>query len=39
MEYTGFAHLTRDAEVVIRGDRAAREFIAFWVREGACSRA
>lgn len=34
MEYTGFAHLTRDAEVVIRGDRAAREFIAFWVREG-----
>jgi NADPH-dependent 2,4-dienoyl-CoA reductase/sulfur reductase-like enzyme len=34
MEYTGFAHLTRDAEVVIRGDRASREFIAFWVRSG-----
>ena len=34
MEYTGFAHLTRDAEVVIRGDRDAREFIVFWVREG-----
>lgn len=34
MEYTGFAHLTQGAEVVIRGDRAAREFIAFWVREG-----
>jgi len=34
MEYTGFAHLTADADVVIRGDRAAREFIAFWVREG-----
>lgn len=35
MEYTGFPHLTADAEVVIRGDRAAREFIAFWVRGGA----
>ncbi|TXK19359.1 NAD(P)/FAD-dependent oxidoreductase [Homoserinibacter sp. GY 40078] len=34
MEYTGFAHLAADAEVVIRGDRAAREFIAFWVRQG-----
>ncbi len=35
MEYTGFATLTEDAEVVIRGDRAGREFIAFWLREGA----
>ncbi|MGN6272034.1 MAG: NAD(P)/FAD-dependent oxidoreductase [Protaetiibacter sp.] len=34
MEYTGFAHLTADADVIIRGDRDAREFIAFWVREG-----
>ena len=34
MEYTGFAHLTADAEVVIRGDRDAREFIAFWVQGG-----
>jgi len=34
MEYTGFAHLTRGAEVVIRGDRASREFIVFWMREG-----
>lgn len=34
MEYTGFAQLTRHAEVVIRGDREAREFVALWVREG-----
>jgi 3-phenylpropionate/trans-cinnamate dioxygenase ferredoxin reductase subunit len=29
MEYTGFAH--REDRVVIRGDLAGREFIAFWV--------
>jgi hypothetical protein len=32
MEYTGFA--TDWDEVVIRGDLAKREFIAFWLKEG-----
>jgi 3-phenylpropionate/trans-cinnamate dioxygenase ferredoxin reductase subunit len=32
MEYTG--HAAEWDEVVIRGDLAAREFIAFWLREG-----
>ncbi len=32
MEYSGYPPLTRDAEVVYRGDRAAREFIAFWMQ-------
>lgn len=32
MEYSGYAPLARDAEVVIRGDRDKREFIAFWLR-------
>jgi 3-phenylpropionate/trans-cinnamate dioxygenase ferredoxin reductase component len=31
MEYSGYGPLARDAELVIRGDRAARELIAFWV--------
>jgi 3-phenylpropionate/trans-cinnamate dioxygenase ferredoxin reductase subunit len=31
MEYSGYGDLTKDADVVIRGDLAAREFIAFWV--------
>jgi 3-phenylpropionate/trans-cinnamate dioxygenase ferredoxin reductase subunit len=31
MEYSGYPPLTRDARVVLRGDRAAREFIAFWL--------
>jgi NADPH-dependent 2,4-dienoyl-CoA reductase/sulfur reductase-like enzyme len=31
MEYSGYGPLARDAEVVVRGDRAAREFVAFWV--------
>lgn len=35
MEYTGFPHLAGEGELVIRGERDAREFIAFWVREGA----
>ncbi|AYF97400.1 NAD(P)/FAD-dependent oxidoreductase [Protaetiibacter intestinalis] len=35
MEYTGFPRLAAEGEVVIRGDRAGREFIAFWVRGGA----
>jgi 3-phenylpropionate/trans-cinnamate dioxygenase ferredoxin reductase subunit len=32
MEYTGYAD--PDDELVIRGDLAAREFIAFWLHEG-----
>jgi 3-phenylpropionate/trans-cinnamate dioxygenase ferredoxin reductase subunit len=32
MEYAG--HSAPDDEVVFRGDRAAREFIAFWLRDG-----
>jgi 3-phenylpropionate/trans-cinnamate dioxygenase ferredoxin reductase component len=31
MEYSGYGPLARDAELVIRGDRASRELIAFWV--------
>ena len=34
MEYSGFGPLTRGADVVYRGDRAGREFIAFWVAGG-----
>jgi len=34
MEYTGFPQLAAAGDVVIRGDRAGLEFIAFWVREG-----
>ncbi|HSP74668.1 MAG TPA: FAD-dependent oxidoreductase [Cryobacterium sp.] len=34
MEYSGYGTLARDAEVVFRGDPAAREFIAFWVADG-----
>ncbi len=34
MEYSGFGALTKDAQVVVRGDLATREFIAFWVLEG-----
>jgi 3-phenylpropionate/trans-cinnamate dioxygenase ferredoxin reductase subunit len=33
MEYSGYA--PRWDEVVLRGDRAAREFIAFWLRDGS----
>ena len=32
MEYTGLA--SPDDEFVLRGDRAGREFIAFWLAEG-----
>lgn len=32
MEYVGYA--TEWDEVVVRGDREAREFIAFWLKEG-----
>jgi 3-phenylpropionate/trans-cinnamate dioxygenase ferredoxin reductase subunit len=31
MELSGYAPLMTDAELVVRGDLAAREFIAFWV--------
>lgn len=34
MEYSGYGTLAQDAEVVFRGDPAAREFIAFWVADG-----
>ena len=34
MELSGYAPLMADAELVVRGDLAAREFIAFWVRGG-----
>ncbi|GAA1837731.1 NAD(P)/FAD-dependent oxidoreductase [Agromyces salentinus] len=33
MEYSGYGPLAADASVVFRGDVAAREFMAFWVRE------
>jgi 3-phenylpropionate/trans-cinnamate dioxygenase ferredoxin reductase subunit len=33
MEYSGYADLVTDAEVVIRGDLAARRFVAFWVAD------
>ncbi len=34
MEYSGYAPLARGADIVYRGNRAAREFISFWVRDG-----
>ncbi|WP_127131472.1 NAD(P)/FAD-dependent oxidoreductase [Georgenia sp. SYP-B2076] len=34
MEYSGYPELAADAQVVYRGDREAREFIAFWVAGG-----
>lgn len=34
MEYSGYGDLARDAEVVFRGDRAGRAFLAFWVADG-----
>jgi 3-phenylpropionate/trans-cinnamate dioxygenase ferredoxin reductase subunit len=33
MEYSGYGPLTPGADVVIRGNLAAREFIAFWVKD------
>lgn len=33
MEYSGYGPLTPGADVVIRGNLAAREFLAFWVRD------
>jgi 3-phenylpropionate/trans-cinnamate dioxygenase ferredoxin reductase subunit len=34
MEYSGYPPLTAGATVVIRGDKAAREFVAFWIADG-----
>lgn len=34
MELSGYPSLMKDAELVIRGDLVAREFIAFWVDDG-----
>lgn len=34
MEYSGFGDLARDAEVVFRGDREGRRFVAFWLADG-----
>lgn len=34
MEYSGYPPLTPGAQIVYRGDRAAREFVAFWVKDG-----
>ena len=34
MEYSGFAPLTSGADLVYRGDRAAGEFIVFWLNAG-----
>ena len=34
MEYSGYGTLARDAAVVYRGDRDAREFITFWLLGG-----
>jgi 3-phenylpropionate/trans-cinnamate dioxygenase ferredoxin reductase subunit len=34
MEYSGYPPLASDAAVIIRGDKAAREFIAFWIADG-----
>ena len=34
MEYSGYGELAGGAELVVRGDLAAREFIAFWLADG-----
>lgn len=31
MEYSGYPPLTKDTRLVYRGDRAAREFVVFWL--------
>jgi 3-phenylpropionate/trans-cinnamate dioxygenase ferredoxin reductase subunit len=33
MEYSGYGPLTKGAKVVYRGDRAKREFVAFWLKD------
>jgi len=34
MEYSGYGELASGAELVVRGDLAARECIAFWLAGG-----
>ena len=34
IEYTGYTDPDAHYDVVVRGDPAAREFIAFWLRDG-----
>lgn len=34
MEYTGYTHPDSNDRLVVRGDLAAREFIAFWLHDG-----
>ena len=34
MEYSGYGQLARRADVVFRGDRAGRVFLAFWLLDG-----
>jgi 3-phenylpropionate/trans-cinnamate dioxygenase ferredoxin reductase subunit len=34
MEYSGYGPLTKNAQVVFRGDPSTLEFIAFWLAEG-----
>lgn len=34
MELAGYPHLMRGADVVVRGDLAKREYLAFWVQDG-----
>jgi 3-phenylpropionate/trans-cinnamate dioxygenase ferredoxin reductase subunit len=34
MEYSGYPPLTKNAEVVYRGNRETREFVAFWLADG-----
>ncbi|MDJ0324282.1 FAD-dependent oxidoreductase [Cryobacterium sp. PH31-AA6] len=34
MEYSGYGDLARKADVVFRGDRARRRFVAFWLLDG-----
>ena len=34
MEYSGYGELAAGAELVVRGDLGAREFIAFWLADG-----
>jgi len=34
MEYSGYGELAADAELVVRGDLATRELIAFWLADG-----
>jgi 3-phenylpropionate/trans-cinnamate dioxygenase ferredoxin reductase component len=39
MEYTGYVDPTAEHELVVRGDLDAREFVAFWLREGQLAAA